>query len=65
MTNHSTLLTVAQAADRVGLGRSMIYRLMAAGDLEKVKIGRSTRIPDDSVESYIRSLRTGTRERDR
>lgn len=51
------LLTPAEAADLLGLGRSTIYELMAAGDLESLCIGRARRIPHDALAAYIERLR--------
>jgi excisionase family DNA binding protein len=47
------LLTALQAAEMLGIGRTTVYELIATGDLETVHIGRSTRIPADSVHAFI------------
>jgi excisionase family DNA binding protein len=58
--NHTTttvggplLLTAVQAAKMLSVGRTTVYELVAAGDLETVHIGRSMRIPADSVHAFI------------
>ncbi|MDP8969804.1 MAG: excisionase family DNA-binding protein [Actinomycetota bacterium] len=53
------LVTVNAAATRLGISRSRIYELIKDGTLESVKVGRLRRIPDDGIETYINSLRTG------
>jgi excisionase family DNA binding protein len=52
------LLSILQAARTLGLGRSKMYELIAAGDLEVVHIGRATRVPVDAVERFVERLRT-------
>jgi excisionase family DNA binding protein len=47
------LLTVPQAAAALGLGRSVIYELLLAGELSGIKIGRARRIPVRSLEVFI------------
>ena len=42
-----------QAAAALGLGRSVIYELLLAGELAGVKIGRARRIPVRSLEVFI------------
>ena len=39
-----TLLRLAQVMDRTGLSKASIYRVINAGQLKTVKIGRSVRI---------------------
>ena len=51
------LLRVEEAADLLGLGRSKVYELLAAKQLESVSIGRSRRIPTDALERYVERLR--------
>lgn len=55
--NPPLLLSPERAAERLELGRTKIFELMAAGELESVLIGRSRRIPADAVESYVARLR--------
>ncbi|WP_128380481.1 excisionase family DNA-binding protein [Streptomyces cavernae] len=57
------LLSPERAADRMDLGRSKIFELMATGELESVLIGRSRRIPLDALKAYVERLRAdqGTR----
>jgi excisionase family DNA binding protein len=52
------LLTSKEVAEAMGVGRSKVYELMAAGLLPSVKIGKSRRVPVDALEAYIGQLRT-------
>ena len=52
------LLTVAEVADRLRLGRSTIYRLVQDGDLAAVQIGRAVRFEAEAVDDFINSKRT-------
>jgi excisionase family DNA binding protein len=47
------LLTSEEAARRLGISRSRLYLLMGRGELESVKIGRTRRIPTDSVDALV------------
>jgi hypothetical protein len=50
---------IADATRLTGIRRSKLYELMAAGDLETVKIGRCTLIPMDSLRRLIERGRRG------
>lgn len=47
------LLTVLEAADALGIGRTAAYGEVQAGRLRSVKIGRSRRIPASAVADFI------------
>jgi excisionase family DNA binding protein len=51
------VLTVEEAADRLGIGRTLMYALVTAGEVESVRIGRLRRIPTDALDSYVLTLR--------
>jgi excisionase family DNA binding protein len=51
------LLTPADVAVRLSIGRTVVYELMANGELESLKIGRSRRILSSAVEAYVERLR--------
>lgn len=48
------LLTVEEVANLTSLGRSTIYNLLARGEIPSITIGRSRRIPSESLRSWIR-----------
>lgn len=47
------LLTVTEAAELIGLGRTTIYKLMDNGDLASVRVGKSRRIPLDEAHDFV------------
>ena len=51
------LLTVEQAAERLGIGRTLAYALVSAGEIESVQIGRLRRIPADALPAFLDRLR--------
>jgi excisionase family DNA binding protein len=59
-TSHSdpeTLLTVAQAAQRLHVSIAMVYRLVTDREMEHIRvgIGRGTiRIPASEIDRYLR-----------
>jgi len=60
------LLTVEEAAERLRLGRTLVYRLIMSGELESVKVGRLRRVPIECLPEYVAALRaskpTGTKD---
>ena len=51
------LLTVPEAAGLMRLGKRTVARMIHAGEIESIKIGRSRRIPRQAVADYIDSRR--------
>ena len=47
------LLTIPEAAHRLGIGRTLTYELIAAGELEVVHINRAARVPLDAVHGFV------------
>ena len=47
------LLTVVEAARRLGIGRSSMYRLLDAGQIRSIHVGRSHRIPVDALVEFV------------
>ncbi|GAA2843542.1 helix-turn-helix domain-containing protein [Kribbella solani] len=52
------LLTVEQAAQRLGIGRTSVYALLKTGEIESVPVGRLRRIPTECLDEYVRRLRS-------
>jgi excisionase family DNA binding protein len=48
---------IMDAANMLGIGRTKIYELITSGDIETLKLGRSTLIPVDSLHALIDRLR--------
>ena len=47
------LLSPAEAAAHLSIGRSKVYELMRRGQLRSVKIGTSRRIPQTALVDFI------------
>ena len=47
------LLTVSEAAQRLGIWRSLLYELLADGQVESIHVGRLRRIPIDALADFI------------
>lgn len=50
------LLTIREFSLRYGRSRSRTYELIRSGELPAVKEGRSTLIPVEGAEAWVRSL---------
>jgi len=55
------MLTPADAARALGVGRTKIYELMTLGLLESVHVGRCRRIPTAALAGYGERLRSTAR----
>ena len=62
MTTPKLLLTVEEAADQLGIGRTLAFALVKDGEIESVRIGRLRRIPADALGRYLDRL-TGHADR--
>lgn len=56
------LLTVVEAARRLGISRSLLYELLATGEIEAIHVGRLRRIPADALTDYVDRQRVGRPE---
>lgn len=50
------LVTYPEAAEMLGVGRSTLYELTAAGEIPVVRIGRAARIPVAALRRYAERL---------
>jgi excisionase family DNA binding protein len=48
-------LTVAEVAEAMRVSKMTVYRLVHAGTLPAVRVGRSFRVPEDAVTEYLRN----------
>lgn len=55
-SDEKLLLTVVEAAHRLGIGRTLMYELLASGEVASVHVGRLHRIPGDALVDYIERL---------
>ena len=51
-----TLLKIAEIMDRTGLSKASVYRVINAGQLKTVKIGRSVRVTESELSRFIEAL---------
>jgi excisionase family DNA binding protein len=52
------LLSIAQAASVLGVGRSTLYEMIGRGEVEVVHLGRAVRVPAAAVEELVEALRS-------
>ena len=52
------LLSVVEAAQRLGIGRTLMYELLTSGQVESVHVGRLHKVPTDSLEAFIAQRRS-------
>jgi excisionase family DNA binding protein len=50
------LLSVEEAAHRLGIGRTTAYYLIRSGDLDSVRVGRLRRVHVDAINAYAARL---------
>ena len=53
MPDERMLLTVVEAAHRLGIGRSSMYRLLDTGQVRSIHVGRSHRVPGDALAEFV------------
>ena len=51
------LLSVVEAADRLGIGRTLMYELLGSGQIESVHVGRLHKVPADALITFIEGRR--------
>lgn len=54
----SRFLTVAEVADVMRVSTMTVYRLIKAGQLGAVRVGKSYRIPEEAVDRFLASRYT-------
>lgn len=55
-TTERLLLRPAEAAARLGIGRTKLYELMASGELRSVKIGGARRVSATALADFVAEL---------
>ena len=58
------LMTPEEAAESLSISRSKLYELLAAGEVESVRIGGSRRIPVDGLVEFVARRREAAAEPD-
>jgi excisionase family DNA binding protein len=59
MDGSRLLYSVAEAACLLGVGRTYMFRLLATGEVESIKVGKLRKIPRDALGRYIDQHRPG------
>jgi excisionase family DNA binding protein len=59
MSNEPYLLSVAEAAKLLRVGRTLAYEMIARGELPSVRLGRTIRVPRSSLQEWIVQATTG------
>jgi excisionase family DNA binding protein len=57
-TSDRMLLTVEEAAERLGIGRSTMYGLITSGEIDSLHVGRLRRIQPEALARFIESQRS-------
>lgn len=52
------LLRPEEAAEALGLGRTKLYSLIAAGEIESLTIGKRRLIPREAVSDFVERARS-------
>jgi excisionase family DNA binding protein len=47
------LLTVVEAARRLGIGRTLMYELLGSGQIKSVHVGRLHKVPADAFTRFV------------
>ena len=50
---HVQFLTVAEVAEVMRVSKMTVYRLVHSGELPAVRVGKSFRVPQDALTSYL------------
>lgn len=58
------MLTVRQIAERLGVSKMTVYRLIHAGDIPGIQVGRSYRVSVRDFDDYLGRVRTDGGARD-
>lgn len=58
-----TVLTVAEAAERLRVSKDAIYDACKAGQLRHLRINRSIRIPEAAFDEWVKGAESGPQYR--
>ncbi len=53
MSERKLLLTVEEAAERLSLGRTLVYDLVMRKQITSLKVGRARRIPVTALDEFV------------
>jgi excisionase family DNA binding protein len=52
-TSIQTLRTINEVAAYLGIGRTSVYRLVAAGELRAVRVGKRRRFRPEDIDAFL------------
>ena len=52
--SNARFMTVAEVADVLRVSKMTVYRLVHSGEMPAVRFGRSFRVPEEAVASYLK-----------
>jgi len=52
-TDDKLLLTVVEAAQRLGIGRTLMYELLSSGQIDSVHVGRLHKVPAAALAKFV------------
>jgi predicted DNA-binding transcriptional regulator AlpA len=55
--NERLTVRIPQALSMIGLGRSMLYELVSAGEIETIKVGKATLVIVSSLNDFVERRR--------
>lgn len=56
-TIEKILLKPTEVVEALGLSRSKVYQLLAAREIESIRIGRSVRVPVEAIQAWLAKQR--------
>jgi excisionase family DNA binding protein len=59
-SDEKLLLTVVEAAHRLGIGRTLMYELIGSGQIDSVHVGRLRKVPVEALARFVELRRTGS-----
>lgn len=54
--SQAELLSIPDAAARMGVGRTTVYAELASGRLRSIRVGRRRLIPADAIQEYVKEV---------
>jgi len=55
--DYRLLLSAEEAAERLGIGRSLMYELISSGQVDSIRLGRLRRITPEALSACVAALR--------
>ena len=60
-SDEKLLLSVIEAAHRLGVGRTLMYELLGSGQIESMHVGRLHKVPAEELTAFVERQRRGAR----